>query len=105
MPTLIHPTAIVSPGARIADDVQVGPYSVIGENVVIGPGTVVGPHCVIDGHTTVGANNNFYRFCSIGGMPQDKKYPGKPTRRTDRRREGTEWVSTCGSMGEPDNKK
>lgn len=80
MPTLIHPTAIVSPGARIADDVQVGPYSVIGENVVIGPGTVVGPHCVIDGHTTVGANNNFYRFCSIGGMPQDKKYAGEPTR-------------------------
>ncbi|NYT86065.1 acyl-ACP--UDP-N-acetylglucosamine O-acyltransferase [Pollutimonas harenae] len=80
MSTLIHPTAIVSPGARIADDVQIGPYSIIGENVVIGAGTIVGPHCVIDGHTTVGANNNFYRFCSIGGMPQDKKYAGEATR-------------------------
>ncbi|MCC2595531.1 acyl-ACP--UDP-N-acetylglucosamine O-acyltransferase [Pusillimonas sp. MFBS29] len=80
MSSLIHPTAIIAPGARIADDVQVGPYSIIGENVVIGSGTVVGPHCVIDGHTTIGANNNFYRFCSIGGMPQDKKYAGEPTR-------------------------
>ncbi|NYT57691.1 acyl-ACP--UDP-N-acetylglucosamine O-acyltransferase [Alcaligenaceae bacterium] len=80
MSSLIHPTAIISPGARIADDVQVGPYSIIGEHVVIGSGTVVGPHCVIDGHTIVGANNNFYRFCSIGGIPQDKKYAGEPTR-------------------------
>ncbi|MBB5214136.1 acyl-ACP--UDP-N-acetylglucosamine O-acyltransferase [Parapusillimonas granuli] len=76
----IHPTAIVAPGARIAGDASIGPYSIIGENVVIGPGTTVGPHCVIDGHTTIGANNNFYRFCSIGGVPQDKKYRGEPTR-------------------------
>src|SRR5690606_39391483 len=27
-----------------------------------------------------GANRLFYRFCSIGGMPQDKKYRGEPTR-------------------------
>ncbi|TGV09274.1 acyl-ACP--UDP-N-acetylglucosamine O-acyltransferase [Alcaligenaceae bacterium 429] len=78
--SLIHPTAIIAPGACLADDVQVGAYSIIGENVEIGAGTVVGSHCVIDGHTTIGKNNNFYRFCSIGGMPQDKKYAGEPTR-------------------------
>lgn len=77
--SLIHPTAIIAPGARLADDVQVGAYSIIGEHVEIGAGTVVGSHCVIDGHTTIGKNNNFYRFCSIGGMPQDKKYAGEPT--------------------------
>jgi UDP-N-acetylglucosamine acyltransferase len=76
----IHPTAIIAPGAVIADDVSIGPYSVIGEHVSIGAGSVVGPHCVIDGHTTIGANNNFYRFCSVGGIPQDKKYSGEPTR-------------------------
>jgi len=80
MTSLVHPTAIVAPGARLAADVQVGPYSIIGENVTIGPGTVVGPHCVIDGVTTIGKNNMFYRFCSIGGMPQDKKYRGEATR-------------------------
>src|SRR3546814_294579 len=30
--------------------------------------------------SSIGANNTFYRFCSIGGMPQDKKYQGEPTR-------------------------
>ena len=77
---LIHPTAIVSPGARLAPDVSVGPFSIIGPDVVIGAGTQVGPHCVIDGHTTIGEKNTFYRFCSIGGIPQDKKYKGEPTR-------------------------
>jgi len=76
----IHDTAIVAPGARLADGVSVGPYSVIGEHVAIGAGSVVGPHCVIDGHTTIGENNTFYRFCSIGGVPQDKKYQGELTR-------------------------
>lgn len=76
----IHPTALVAPGAVIADDVEIGPYCVIGEHVSIDVGTIVGPHCVIDGHTRIGKNNHFYRFCSIGGMPQDKKYAGEPTR-------------------------
>ena len=76
----IHETAIVSPSAVLADDVEVGAFSIIGPHVSIGAGTKVGPHCVIDGHTRIGANNHFYRFCSIGGMPQDKKYAGEPTR-------------------------
>ena len=77
---LIHPTAIIDANAQLASDVSVGPYSIIGPNVIIGAGTQVGPHCVIDGHTTIGENNQFYRFCSIGGIPQDKKYKGEPTR-------------------------
>lgn len=80
MESLIHSTAIIEPGAQLAADVRVGPYSVIGANVSIGAGSVVGAHCVIDGHTQIGKNNTFYRFCSIGGNPQDKKYRGEPTR-------------------------
>ncbi|MCB5363109.1 acyl-ACP--UDP-N-acetylglucosamine O-acyltransferase [Pusillimonas sp. CC-YST705] len=80
MESRIHPTAIIAPGAQLASDVQVGPYSLVGPNVSIESGTVVGPHCVIDGHTRIGKNNQFYRFCSVGGMPQDKKYGGEPTR-------------------------
>ncbi len=75
----IHPTALVAPGARLAGDVSVGAYSIIGEHVSLGAGTRVGPHCIIDGHTRIGENNHFYRFCSIGGIPQDKKYAGEPT--------------------------
>jgi len=76
----IHPTAIVHPGAQLAADVSVGPYSIIGEHVEIGAGTTVGPHVVIDGHTRIGRDNRIFQFSSLGAMPQDKKYAGEPTR-------------------------
>jgi UDP-N-acetylglucosamine acyltransferase len=79
MNSLLHPTAIIHPGAKLADDVSVGAYSIIGEHVEIGAGTVVGPHVVIDGHTTIGRGNRFFQFCSIGEIPQDKSYKGEPT--------------------------
>jgi len=77
---MIHATAIVDPGAVLADDVEVGPYSVIGDNVEIGAGTVVGPHVVIMGPTSIGRENRIFQFSSIGEAPQDKKYQGEPTR-------------------------
>jgi len=75
-----HPTAIIHPGARLADDVEIGAYSIIGEHVEIGAGTVIGPHVTIGGHTRIGARNHIFQFCSIGEIPQDKKYAGEPTR-------------------------
>jgi len=80
MNSLRHPTAIIHPNAKLADDVSVGAYSIIGEHVEIGAGTVVGPHVVIDGHTTMGKGNRIFQFSSIGEIPQDKKYQGEPTR-------------------------
>ncbi len=76
----IHTTAIIDPGAELADDVTVGPYSVIGEHVKIGPGTSIGAHAVITGHTRIGAHNRIFHFVSLGEAPQDKKYAGEPTR-------------------------
>jgi UDP-N-acetylglucosamine acyltransferase len=75
----IHPTALVAPGAVLGEDVVVGPYSIVGEHVRVGARTRIGPHCAIDGHTVIGPDNHFYRYCSIGGIPQDKKYAGEPT--------------------------
>lgn len=75
-----HPTAIIHPKAKLADDVEIGAYSIIGEHVEIGGGTVVGPHVVIDGHTRIGQNNHIFQFSSLGAIPQDKKYAGEPTR-------------------------
>lgn len=77
---MIHPTALVEPGARLAPDVVVGPYSSIGAKVSIGAGTVIGSHVVIAGNTTIGQNNNVHSFCSLGGAPQDKKFAGEDTR-------------------------
>ncbi|MCW8877702.1 MAG: acyl-ACP--UDP-N-acetylglucosamine O-acyltransferase [Kangiellaceae bacterium] len=77
---LIHPSAVIHPSAQLGDDVRVGPFSVIEEHVSIDVGTVVGPHVVINGHTSIGKNNHFYQFCSVGEANQDKKYKGEPTR-------------------------
>lgn len=77
---MIHPTAIIDPSARLAADVEVGPYSIIGANVEIGAGTVVGPHVVIKGPTTIGERNRIFQFASVGEDCQDKKYAGEPTR-------------------------
>jgi UDP-N-acetylglucosamine acyltransferase len=71
---MIHPTAIISPNAKIGADVEIGPYSVIGERVSIGDGTRIGPHVVMQGPTTIGRNNQFFQFCSIGEIPQDLKF-------------------------------
>lgn len=79
-PENIHPTALVHPGAKLAANVSVGPYSVIGEHVEIGEGTTIGPHVVINGHTKIGRDNRIFQFCSLGEVPQDKKYAGEPTR-------------------------
>ena len=77
---MIHATALIHPNAKLAADVEVGAYSIIGEHVEIGPGTVVGPHVVINGHTRIGAHNRIFQFCSLGEVPQDKKYADEPTR-------------------------
>jgi len=76
---MIHPTAIVEPGARLAADVSVGAYSLIGPQVEVGAGTWIGPHVVIEGRTRIGRGNRVSQFASIGGPPQDKKYAGEDT--------------------------
>ena len=79
-PATIHPTAIVHQGAKLGHDVEVGAYSLIGEHVEIADGTRIGPHVVVNGHTRIGRDNRIFQFCSIGEIPQDKKYADEPTR-------------------------
>lgn len=76
---MIHASAIVSDKAKLADDVEVGPYSIIGDGVEIGSGTRVDSHVVINGPTTIGKDNHIYQFASVGDDPQDKKYADEPT--------------------------
>ena len=77
---MIHSSAIISDKAKIADDVEIGPYTVIGDGVEIASGTRIDSHVVINGPTTIGNDNHIYQFASIGDDPQDKKYAGEPTR-------------------------
>lgn len=75
----IHPTAVVEPGARLADGVQVGPFCYIGDEVEVGENTLFGPHCSVHGPTRIGRDNRFVGHCAVGGEPQDKKYGGERT--------------------------
>lgn len=77
---MIHPTAIIDPDARIANDVDIGPYCVIGPEVTIGEGCIISPHVVIKGPTVIGERNRIFQFASIGEDCQDKKYHGEHTR-------------------------
>ena len=77
---MIHSEAIVDPGARLAEDVSVGPWTFIGPDVEIGPGCVIEPHVVIKGPTRIGAGNHIYQFSSIGEATPDRKYRNEPTR-------------------------
>jgi len=80
MTTQIHPTALVSPSARLAEGVEIGPYCVIGPHVTIGARTKLGPHVVVDGVTTLGEDNTIAGQANLGGPPQDLSYKGEPTR-------------------------
>ncbi len=77
---MIHATAIVHSGARIDQNVEIGPYAIIGEHVEIGAGTVVGSHCVIEGWTRIGRENRIFQFASVGAAPQDLKFHGEQSR-------------------------
>ena len=76
---MIHPSAIIEPGARLAAGVSVGAYSIVGPQVEVGEGSTVGPHVVLSGRTRIGRKNRIWQFCSIGEPPQDKKYAGEDT--------------------------
>ncbi|WP_111980121.1 acyl-ACP--UDP-N-acetylglucosamine O-acyltransferase [Algibacillus agarilyticus] len=77
---MIHETAIIEAGAKIGNNVQIGPWTYIGNNVVIGDNCNISSHVVIKGPTRIGANNRIFQFGSIGEDCQDKKFiPGEPT--------------------------
>lgn len=76
---MIDQRAVIHPSARLASDVEVGPWTYIGEDVEIGEGTWIGPHVVLNGPSRIGRNNKIYQFASVGEAPQDKKYGGEKT--------------------------
>ncbi len=76
----IHPTAIVSPKAQIADNVEIGPFCTVGDDVKIGEGTILKSHVVIEGDTVIGKNNVIFPFAVIGVEPQDLKFKGEKAR-------------------------
>jgi UDP-N-acetylglucosamine acyltransferase len=75
----VHPTAIIAPGAELADTVTIGPYCTVGPGVRLGEGVRLISHVVLDGLTTVGPRTQIYPFAVVGVRPQDLKYHGEPS--------------------------
>lgn len=77
---MIDSSAIIHPSAKLAPDVQVGPWTVIGPDVEIGEGSVIASHVVIKGPTVIGKHNRIFQFSTVGEDTPDLKYKGEPTR-------------------------
>ena len=73
----IHPSAIVHPEARLADDVQVGPHVFIDADVVIGSGTRLMHGAHVGRWTRIGSNNTLFPGAVVGMDPQDVSYHGE----------------------------
>jgi len=58
--------AIVERGAKLADDVRVGPFTYIGPHVRIGPGCVIDSNVSITGKTTLGERNHVLPLAVLG---------------------------------------
>ena len=77
---LVHPTALVDPAARLADDVEVGPFCIVGSGVSLGRGVRLTSHVVVAGLTEIGEDCVVHAFASLGGPPQHLAHRGEPTR-------------------------
>ena len=75
----IHSTAVIEPGAQIADDVSIGPFSFIGSDVILHSGVQIKSHVVVTGMTEIGEKTVIYPFAVIGEIPQDLKFEGEKT--------------------------
>jgi UDP-N-acetylglucosamine acyltransferase len=74
---MIHPTAIVDPDANIAESAEIGPYSIIGADVEIGARTRILGNVFMEGPLSVGEDNIFFPYSTVGVAPQDLKYHGE----------------------------
>ena len=77
---MIHPSAIIDPSAKIADNVTIGPWTMIGADVEIGEGCNIASHVVVKGPTTIGSGNHIFQFSTIGDGTPDLKYKDEPTK-------------------------
>ena len=74
-----QPLAYIHPGAKIAKNVVVEPFTTIHNNVIIGEGTWIGSNVTIMEGARIGKNCNIFPGAVISAPPQDLKYNGEET--------------------------
>jgi UDP-N-acetylglucosamine acyltransferase len=78
-PARVHPTAVVSPEAEIADGVEIGPHAVLEGPVRVGPDCIIRPGALLCGPLTLGRSNIVFSGAVLGERPQHLRYNGEPT--------------------------
>lgn len=68
---ILHPTAVIEPGAELAEGVKVAPFAYIRKGARIGAGTEIGPHAVIHPFTEIGEQCRIHAGAVLGDLPQD----------------------------------
>ena len=74
-----QPLAYVHPGAKIAKNVVIEPFTTIHSNVVIGEGTWIGSNVTIMEGARIGKNCNIFPGAVISAIPQDLKFNDEDT--------------------------
>jgi UDP-N-acetylglucosamine acyltransferase len=73
----VHPTAIIDAAARVSNSADIGPYCIVGAEVEIGPRTRLMASNYLEGPTTIGEDNVFFPYSTVGVASQDLKYKGE----------------------------
>jgi UDP-N-acetylglucosamine acyltransferase len=73
----IHISAVIEEGAKIANNVKIGPFVTISSQAIIGEDTIIDAHAIIAGKTTIGKGNHIFSHAVIGSIPQDLKFNGE----------------------------
>ena len=71
----IHPTAVVHADAKIASDVEIGPFVCIEGPAEIGAGCVLLAHTVLTGRVRLGSDNQIGYGAVIGAPSQHLSFP------------------------------
>lgn len=74
-----QPLAFVHPGAKIAKNVVIEPFTTINNDVVIGEGSWIGSNVTIMEGARIGKNCSIFPGSVISAPPQDLKYNGEET--------------------------
>lgn len=74
-----QPLAYVHPGAKIAKNVVIEPFTTIHNNVIIGEGTWIGSNVTIMEGARIGKNCNIFPGAVISAIPQDLKFQDEET--------------------------
>ena len=74
-----QPLAYVHPGAKIAKNVVIEPFTTIHSNVIIGEGTWIGSNVTIMEGARIGKNCNIFPGAVISAIPQDLKFQDEET--------------------------